>query len=167
MNFVDLPTRSDIAFEPLTDAKYSAQTVQILKNLCFGRCSELNALSTYLYQDWSFYPSMHEIANIMEQIAIVEMTHLDVLSNAIVAFGGKPDYTLDGVFWNARSVNLNLILPEAMRQNIVDEECAINAYEKAINKVDNLSLKRIFAKIIADEKTHITIFREILRRLDK
>ncbi len=166
-NFIDIPDRSQIPFPQLTDIVPSPKTVEVLKDLCYDRFSELTALTTYLYQDWAWYPNYQDIANIMEKIAIVEMTHLDALSNAIVAFGGKADYNKNGKYWTSASLSFNLSLPETMYQNIATEEGAIASYQEAIKIVDNLSLKKLFEKIIADEEQHIAIFEAIIAYLEK
>ena len=161
----NMPTQNGQSFPTLTDVYPSIKTVNILKNLSYDTFSEMTALTTYLHQDWMWYPSRPEFADIMEKIAIVEMTHLDALSNAIVSFGGNPDYSLNGRFWSARATDLNVSLPSALKENIRSEEGAIRAYRKAIENVDNESLKLLFEKIIADEETHIAIFNEMLASL--
>lgn len=164
-NFSLMPTHASGDLPTLTNVVPSARTVRILKNLSYERFSEMTALTTYLYQDWSWYPMRPEFADTMEKIAIVEMTHLDALSNAIVSFGGNPDYSLDGKFWTAKSINFNISLPSALNENIRAEEGAIEAYQKAIESVENESLKRLFERIIEDEKLHIVIFKQMLNSL--
>lgn len=160
-----LPTHVNGDLPTITNITPSARTVHILKNLCYDRFSEMTALTTYLYQDWSWFPFRADFADAMEKIAIVEMTHLDALSNAIVSFGGKPDFSMDGKFWNAKSVNFNISLQSALNENIRAEEGAIEEYQKAIANVENESLKRLFERIIEDEKLHIVIFKQMLNSL--
>ncbi len=164
-NFLDLPTRSTLPFPVLTNVVPSAKTVQLLKKLCYSKGSELTAITTYLYQDWQLYPKYQDIANELEQISIAEMTHLDVLSNAIVAFGGTPNYSFEETFWTGKNVSSSTRLPDIMYENIMAENKAIEDYEEAIKNVDNESLKKIFEKIIEDEKTHISIFQAIIKFL--
>lgn len=164
-NLIDMPVRSSEPFPVLTDVEYSASTVQVLKNLLYDRNSEMTATMTYLHQDWSWYPNHPEIANKLEEIAITEMTHLDVLSNAVVAFGGNADFSKDGAFWQADWVDFDLALPQTIFENIRAEEIAIENYTKAIELVSNESLKALFRKIISDEQTHIAIFKTIINDL--
>lgn len=161
-SFVNLPVTSDTPFPQIVDANKSSSTVQILKNLAYSRASEMTATTTYLHQDWELYPFYPQIANILEQVAITEMTHLDALSNAIVSFGGNADYFKDGTPWTAQYVAQGISLSETMQRNIDAENEAIYEYEKAIENVSNESLKELFRKIILDEKTHIVIFNAII-----
>lgn len=165
-NFINLPTSANIPFPQLVDIIPSSRTVQILKELAYSAQSEMTALATYLYQDWALYPTNPDIANEMEKIGVVEMTHLDALSNAIVSFGGKPNYTYEGSIWSANNVNFSTSLPQIMYENIRAEQRAISDYEYAIEHVDNQSLKEMFKKIIADERNHIAIFQAIIDSFD-
>ena len=164
-SFVNLPVKSDTPFPEIVGVTKSSSTVQILKKLAYSRESEMTATTTYLHQDWELYPFYPEIANVMEQISITEMTHLDALSNAIVAFGGNADYYKDGNPWTAQFVAQGISLPETMQRNIDAENAAIYDYEKAIENVSNESLKQLFRKIIQDEKAHIAIFNAIIEYL--
>ena len=163
--FVNLPMSSATPFPQLVDVQRSTSTVQILKDLAYDRHSEMTAATTYMHQDWQLYPQYPKIANALEQIAITEMTHLDALSNAIVAFGGNADYVKDGDAWTARWVDLGTSLPEMLQRNIDAENKAIQSYERAIGNVSNESLKAIFRKIIEDEQAHIAIFSSIINYL--
>ena len=163
--FLTLPVSGGEEFPQLVDATRSASTVQILKGLAYAKNSEMTASTTYLYQDWELYPNYPEIANVLEQIAITEMTHLDALSNAIVAFGGNADFIRDGEAWTARWIPQGISLPETLQRNIDAENEAIYNYEKAIAAVSNESLKAIFRKIISDERAHIAIFNSMIEYL--
>ena len=48
-----------------------------------------------------------------------------------------------------------------LEANIKDEEKAIIAYNQAINKVKNDSLKRLLERIAEDENRHLEIFKSI------
>lgn len=161
-NFTTIPAASSTQYPQLTNVTRSARTVQILKNLAYGKHSELTALTTYLRQDWGLGQSYPDFASTLEKIAIVEMHHLDELSNAIAAFGGNADYSVDGAYWSASAVNQNTSLPSLLEQNIVSEQNAIACYRQAISQIDNQSLIALIEKIISDEEQHILILQNML-----
>ena len=161
-DYSSIPSSSNLQFPELTDVVPSVRTVQVLKRLAYSLHSELTALSTYLYQDWLLNQKCPDFASELEKIAIVEMEHLDQLSNAIVAFGGRADMSVNGAYWSARAVNQTSTLPLLLQQNIVGEKNAIADYKLAITQVENESLKTLFEKIISDEEQHIIIFNNMI-----
>ena len=79
MDFNDIKVRIDKPYPEITCASDSPMTVGILKNLAFSRASELSAILQYIYQSVIADKSMSEVADILEEIGIVEMTHMDML----------------------------------------------------------------------------------------
>lgn len=151
-------------FTTVTVAIKNNKTASMLKALASGKYSELTASTTYIYQHIVSENSYPEIAAALEEIGINEMTHLDALMAATLAFGGNPTYTNgQGSFWNARLVNYNNNVQKYLNENIKAEEVAIADYEKAKTKTDNQSLITLFDEIINDEKIHIEIFKEMLK----
>ena len=53
-----------------------------------------------------------------------------------------------------------------MNYNIKTEEIAIAGYRKAIQKTRNIEIRKLWDRIIKDEKNHIKIFQEIILELD-
>lgn len=162
MNLEDIEVKVDKPYPEIENATPDRITVNILKNLAFSSASEMVAILTYIYQSVIADKTHQDIADIFEEIAIVEMEHLDMLMHAITAFGGVPRYEdSNGVPFNARIINYTQKLNEMLNNNIAGEELAIKDYMEAINRVTNQSLKDLFARIILDEKRHVEIFRII------
>ena len=162
MNFLDIEVKVDKPYPEITDAVDCPQTVAILKNLANSSVGELEAVLTYIYQSVIADKTHQEIADVFEEIGIVEMTHLDMLMHAITNFGGVPKYEDSyGTMFNTRTINYTQKLSEMLNNNIAAEEMAIKMYTDAIEKVKNQSLKDLFARIILDEKRHVEIFKLI------
>ena len=90
------------------------------------------------------------------------MLHLDMLMHAITQFGGLPKYEdSNGNFFNTSSLNYTDRLIEMLENNIRAETLAIDNYMVAIDNVRNESLKRLFERIIEDERRHLEIFNRI------
>ena len=137
-------------------------TVNILKNLATSRMGELAGILQYIYQSVIADKTNEEIAKIFEEIGVVEMLHLDILMHAITMFGGTPKYEdAQGNFFNTANLNYSTKLREMLDNNIRSESVAIENYKMAISRVNNQSLKDLFARIIEDEMLHLDIFKKI------
>ena len=162
MNFEDIEVRINKPYPEITNAKEDFSTVAILKNLANTRAGELRAVLQYVYQSVVADKTDETIAGIFEEIGIVEMMHLDMLMHAITSFGGTPIYEdAQRNSFNTNLVNYTVKLSDMLDNNIQGESLAIENYKQAITRVDNKSLKELFARIIEDEKRHIEIFKRI------
>lgn len=159
MELKELKVRSNAPYPAITDAINNAKTVRVIKNLMSGYDSELRAVLQYFYQSSLSYQIQPEISRILEEISVAEMKHLELLSHAIVDFGGNPTYdNAQGYFFNTEAVAYATKLKDILDINIKSEEIAIRDYTNAINMVENQSLKNLFKRIIEDEKIHLEIF---------
>ena len=162
MNFNDIDIKINKPYPEIVDAKENRETVAILKNLASSRAGEMTAVLQYIYQSVIADKTTEEIASIFEEIGVVEMMHLDMLMHAITMFGGIPKYEdAQGNYFNTATLNYNMKLKDMLDNNIRGEMMAIENYKDAIRRVDNESLKRLFARIIEDEQRHIEVFKLI------
>lgn len=163
MNLDDLVLRLDAPYPEIVGATDDPSTVAVLKNLATSRESELNAILQYGYQAVISDKTAEDIAKVIEEISIVEMTHLEMLMHAITEFGGVPKYEDSrGVPYATTNINYTMKLREILLGNIRGEQMAIDSYTQAISRVKNESLKQLFARIIKDEELHIKAFKYIL-----
>ncbi len=162
MNFSDIEVKVNKPYPELSDVQEDTTTVNILKNLASSRAGELTGILQYIYQSVIADKTNAEIAEIFEEIGIVEMMHLDMLMHAISEFGGVPKYEdSQGNFYNTTNINYTMKLRDMLDNNIRIENIAIENYQMAISRVKNQSLKDLFARIIEDEKRHVEIFKTI------
>ena len=162
MNFLDIEVKINKPYPELVNIQEDANTVAILKNLANSRVGELGAILQYTYQSVIADKTYEQIAEIFEEIGVVEMMHLDMLMHAISLFGGVPKYDdSQGVFFNTVNMLYPLKLKEMLDLNIKGETLAIENYKMAIPRVQNQSLKMLFERIIEDEERHLSIFKKI------
>lgn len=162
MNFEDIEIKVNKPYPEIENAYDDPKTVAILKNLASSRIGEFGAVSQYIYQSVIADKTTSDIAEIFEEIGIVEMIHLDMLMHAITMFGGIPKYEdANGNFYNTSWLNYSMKLKDMLENNIRAESIAIDNYNMAIKEVNNQSLKDLFARIIEDEKKHIEVFKQI------
>lgn len=166
MNFEDLEIKINKPYPEILDSKEDSNTVAILKNLANSRVGEMAGVLTYIYQSVIADKTKDEIAEIFEEIGIVEMLHLDMLMHAISLFGGVPKYEdSQGNYFNTANLNYSMKLKDMLENNIKAEQLAIDNYRLAINRVQNQSLKELFERIIEDEMRHLQIFKQIRDRV--
>lgn len=162
MNLEEIKVRIDKPYPEIEGAVDCKRTVNILKNLATSRRGELSGVLQYIYQSIIADKYMDDLGGIFEEVAIVEMMHLDMLMHAIVDFGGVPKYEdSQGQIFNSSAINYTMKLKEILDNNIEGERLAIEQYRSAINSVANESLKKLLARIIEDEECHIEVFRHI------
>jgi len=162
MNFEDIEVRVNKPYPEIVGATDDKRTVSILKNLANGKVGEFAASGQYIFQSVVADEIEEEIGGIFEEIGIVEMLHLDMLMHAISAFGGLPKFEdSNGNFFNTANLNYSDRLIDMLENNIRAETMAIDNYLVAIDNVNNESLKRLFERIIEDERRHLEIFNRI------
>ncbi len=162
MNFEDLEVKVNKPYPEIVDVQEDMMTVSVLKNLTSSRVGELAGVLQYIYQSVIADKTNSEIAEIFEEIGIVEMMHLEMLMHAISLFGGIPKYEdAQGNYFNTANLNYSIKLRDMLDNNIKAESVAIENYQNAIMRVKNESLKNLFARIIEDEQRHLEIFKRI------
>ena len=162
MDLKNLKVKTGEQYPEIVNAGNNPRVVKIIKDLMSGTESELRAVLQYFYQSSLAKEIDKDVSDILEEISIVEMMHLEKLSHAIVDFGGEPRYENSaGQYFNAGVVSYTGRLREMLDKNISGEQRAIENYKRAIEMVENNSLKELFKRIIEDEKLHIKIFNYI------
>jgi len=136
-------------------------TVALLKEDYAGAGGEITAILQYVYQQGRLDDDP-ALANAILQIAIVEMMHLDMLGDAIVALGGKPSFDDGHFYWDASKVDYAQDLKGMLQANIAAEKNAIETYEKHSALTENESVKALLARIAQDEQLHLQFFTEQL-----
>lgn len=159
MELKDFKVRAESPYPEIVGEVKSHKTVALIKNLMSGGEGELKAILQYFYQSSLLNKIEPEISDILEEISVNEMTHLELLSHAIVTFGGDPKYDNgNNQYFFTNQISYFNKLREALEANIAVEERAIKNYQNAIAQTENDSLKQLFYRIIEDEKLHLKIF---------
>lgn len=132
-----------------------------------GELGELSAVTQYVYEHLNIQTE-DILSNVLLGIAIQEMKHLNLVGDLIRKMGNKP-YLISskGTYWSSSNIKYqDMALKDLMNYNIKTEEIAIAGYRKAIQKTRNLEIRKLWDRIIKDEKNHIKIFQEIISELD-
>lgn len=131
-----------------------------------GITSELSAITQYFYASTRMRGHCDAVYNAMKYIAVVEMHHLDLLSQAITAKGGDPRYVLYGgrkpeQFWNADVIEYGKSRSNILLESIESEEAAISQYQCHIHRIPDESVKALLRRIIMDEEVHLQTFKDL------
>lgn len=136
-----------------------------------GLVSELTAVTLYSYQHMEKFSSNDEFSKIIEEIANVEMMHLELLGKTIRLLGKEPIYSTceasrgDCIMWNANNVNYTSDLRQMLKADINSEKQAIVNYKHHLNLIDDKYIKAVLSRIILDEQHHLEIFETLLEQL--
>lgn len=162
MEIRNIQIRANSTYPEIVNATNDPRVVMMLKDLLSSREGEIEGLMQYFYQSRIAKNIEPDIAEVLEEISIVEMEHMQLIMDAIVAFGGIPKYDNSrGQMFNASYVNYATKLKDMLDANIIGEEQAINDYIKTQKSVNNQSLKNLLGRIIEDEQLHLTAFKTL------
>lgn len=142
---------------------------RILQDDYAGIVSEFTAVNQYVYHSLVAGGITKEIADALLGIAIVEMTHLHLLGEAIIKLGGNPVYrgttSNMGQFWNGSYVQYSTNTRNILIDDINSEKAAIANYRRHIELIGDKNIQKLLERIIMDEELHIIIFSYFLRQL--
>lgn len=137
--------------------------LQLIRDDYAGIISEFTAINQYLYHYFVLKDYGKELGELLENVAISEMLHMEILAEVIILLGGNPDYkggasTKCG-FWNGSFVNYGCNLCHMLQADIKAEHQAIRCYQKHIKAINDPYIKAILHRIILDENVHLELFK--------
>lgn len=127
-----------------------------------GSASEMGAIRQYVDNSFAF----EEYSDLALGISIVEMVHLDKLSDLIVTIGGTVKR-----HWSNKNQKFAKDVKEAVNNDLRDELTAIEDYEKLLEKLKPIKTNtgiicyKLVRKLKADEEHHAKLLREFLSKL--
>lgn len=131
-----------------------------------GVISEFTAISQYLYHHSFFKDIDKDLGELLENVAITEMLHMEMLADTIKELGGDPkirgSFSTFNNFWNGSFIIYGKTLCGRLKTDIDSEHNAIHEYQKHIRLIKDPYIQAILERIILDEKVHIRLFNEAL-----
>lgn len=130
-----------------------------------GLSSELTSITQYSFQNFAKFDEAKEFSYTLEQIAIVEMKHLEILGKLIKLLGVTPKYLdLKNNLWSSKNINYTLDIKTMLKSDIELEEKAIKNYQEHLKLIDDKYIKGILKRIILDEEKHLECFCILLNK---
>lgn len=131
-----------------------------------GMVSEYTAISQYSYHKFKLMDDYPEVAKVIGSISIVEMHHLEILSQLIIKLGVDPRYWINkkgkNYYWDAKFVDYGKDIAEFLKYDIQAETTAIRDYKNIIKQVNDQNIIAIIKRIIEDEELHLKIFHSLV-----
>ena len=157
-------TKIDIPYPEIKVERKDVELAKEILNLYAGEISEDTAVHNYIFQ--MLIMSEDKIKKeLLKEIAITEMHHLEILGLLVKELGLTPFYV--GVknsttkWWSGEYVTYEKEWKKIILANIGLEELAIQNYEKVIAKTNDENVRHILKRIILDERLHIEIFSKL------
>lgn len=148
---------------PYPGIKVEKENIEYAKLLMYPYASMVSEdTATHLYMYQSFILD-NNIGRILENIAIVEMHHLEMLAKTINLLGLKPEYKSNDIPWTSNYVNYNTNLKDILKINIEAETLAIKNYQNLIKVINDKYIKKMLERIIVDEEIHLKIFNDLYK----
>jgi bacterioferritin len=128
-----------------------------------GISGELTAIHQYMYHYLTSESHHANIATLTQQIAIVEMHHLELLGKTIRLLGKYPimhsnDHGLIR-FWNANFVYYGDTVYDKLSANMKHEMDTIRNYRTHQRLIDDPFVQELLERIILDEEHHFQLFK--------
>ena len=144
--------------------------VKIIAPAYAGLESELSAILQYVYQHIIFENlGLDEYAEILLNISITEMKHMELLGSAILNLGALPIYTAlppcPVNFYSSRCVSRSHTPEKTILDDIAAERMAIAEYTKMRCELQDEKLAALIQRIRMDEELHLRTFERIFREL--
>lgn len=168
-----MKVKLDIPYPEVMVEEKNSYYADLLSQDYAGMVSESTAAFLYSYQHFNTFKSNEEFSKIIEEIAIVEMKHLEMLGKTIKLLGNDPVYKTceasrgDCMMWSASNIDYSTDLKDMLKTDIKAEETAIKTYEHHKRLINDKYIKRMLDRIIMDEKRHLEIFNSIYNGLFK
>lgn len=168
-----MKVRLDIPYPEVKVEEKNTFYADLLSEDYAGKNSEVTAVLLYSYQHFNKFREDKEFAKIIEEIAIVEMKHIEMLGETINLLGKAPIYKTceaergDCVMWSSDNVNYSLDLKEMLKIDIESEKRAIKTYSEHKNIIKDKYIKALLDRIILDEIKHLEIFNELYNNLQE
>lgn len=133
-----------------------------------GVVSEFTAISQYLYHYFYFKRINQDLGDLLESISIIEMHHMEILAELIILLGGNPmirgSQSTNDNFWNGSFIYYGSQVADQLKADIDAEYKAIHDYQHHIRLINDPYIQAILHRVILDEKVHIRLFKEALRK---
>ncbi len=163
-------------YPEITVASLPFEVIAKIKRLYADTRSEMTSVIQYIYQHFILGSAegLDNVSHAMEEIAIKEMEHYEILAKILVSCGVDPrscvyiDNNIDICdYWKASYVNYTRDFIGMFEKDIMLEQAGINSYLELIQMTDNENLKEIVERIIEDERSHIAYFKAVLELVKK
>jgi len=164
------PLRVDLPYPSLEGITKDPLAARIITPAyCSLHVSEMTAALQYMYHYLYFDTmNMEDIGKTVENIAITEMIHKELLGKTLLKLGVDPIFSVTPPmrnYYNTSQVSYSNTPQRMIMDDIQAEINAIEDYQRMLNILKNEKVAEVIRRIQLDEKLHLTEFKKILNRL--
>ena len=161
----------DLPYPKLDQLQPDLCAAEIIAPAYASMSSELGAILQYLYHHFQYTErGMEKYATAMEDIAISEMTHFDLLGTALIRLGVDPVFTARPPrrydYFNTSRIAYSTYPQKMLLDDIQGERMAIAQYEDMICRLRNEEVAALIQRIVMDERLHVQILSGLLEELE-
>ncbi|MFZ5974832.1 MAG: ferritin-like domain-containing protein [Bacillota bacterium] len=137
---------------------------QLLMDDYAGAVSEFTAINQYLYHHFVTEESNKEVGKLLENVAITEMRHMEMIAGLILLLGGNPVFRGSTYLWNPRMVYYGNDFCSRLKADLDAEQKAIQNYQIHISRIDDPYIQSVLGRIILDERVHLELFKQAIEK---
>lgn len=142
----------------------------VFQDYC-SRNGELTAVTEYIHSHITISEDNEinkQAADAFRGISIIEMFHFELLGDLINDLGEDPKFVSGkDISWKGSFVPYGKNLREKLKNAVISEEIAIKNYENHIRLIESKEMKKLYKRIVLDEKLHLEIFTKLLKKCEK
>lgn len=159
---------SELPYPCIDDLDINIQYGQILLSNIGGLHSKMNTISLFTYNHIIIDDSWHELSEVFQNIAMVEMKHLQIFAKMCYLLGVDPrlwDCHDDFLEYWSPGYNVYPRHMKPMLENaILQKQNAITHYQQQIDCIDEPIIQKMLKRILIDEELHMKILRCYLKQ---
>lgn len=165
------PIRVELPYPSLDDIKPDLQAARIIAPAYASiYTSETTSFFQYMYHYICFDElKMEKYAYTVENIAIAEMIHIEILGKMLFKLGVDPIYSATPPlrnYYNTSMVSYSKH-PQKMLMDDIDAELrTIREYQGMVKRLKNEQVSAVIQRIILDEMLHLEEFKTLLAKLN-
>ena len=163
------PLIVDLPYPDLTGIEKDPVSAGIIRPAYGGGHGEITAILQYVYHSLFFdCYGESDISNVLTDISIAEMKHLDILGEMLLKLGSDPVYAVCPPFYefySTEGIAYSKSPQNMLLDDIAGEMKASAMYGEMAEKLCNEKVIAVIKRIRMDEELHIAILKEQLKKL--
>jgi len=148
-----------------------ANSLKIIAPAYASECGELNSLLQYSYHKIQLNMQGYaDFASRVEDIAMQELKHLNILGGLIYKLGAAPVYVAyppyPANFYTTLNVSYSHTPQKIFVDDIAAESGSVALYRGMLHRLTNEYVAAVIKRIMMDEEAHLSAFKKMLEELN-
>lgn len=157
--------KADLPYPKIRVEQPNREYAKLILEDYAGFISEMSAVNLYMYDHLVTAKQYKEIADALEEVAVVEMVHQQILGEILIELGVQPKYWSERrrrkKYWNADYIPYQLDAKIILLDAIQSEKDAIIQYNRHLRMIQDQYIQRVIDRILLDEELHLELFNSL------